>query len=101
MATLYKHGPLIGIYVPKTRFPTGARLALFENGTVLRNRNRGKGWEITAFNAQRLLHVDGQGPALIEPDYSPAALAIVTRTKAAAHVHAAAKRRRRPLTPCI
>jgi 8-oxo-dGTP pyrophosphatase MutT (NUDIX family) len=90
MATLYKHGPIIGIYLPKTALPTGARLALFENGTVLRNRRRGAGWEMTAFNAQRLLHPAG----LIEPDHSPAAAAIMTRTKAAAHVHAVAKRSR-------
>jgi len=89
MATLYKHGPLKGIY---RREGFATRFALFENGTVLKRLAPSCGWTLTAFNTQRLLAADRP---LIEPDLSTAARAILTRVNAASHVHEGAKRLRR------
>lgn len=96
MATLYKHGRLRGIYRPKGQFvdPSdgrgGMRLALFENGTVLRRRNRVSDWQLTRFNTARLL----AGSNLLVEDLSPQARAIFTRVNAASHVHEGIKKRR-------
>jgi hypothetical protein len=88
MATLYKHGPIIGIYRLR-----GDRVALFANGTVLRNRrlsvNRWGGWRSSAFNAQRLL-----AGGLLTLDDTAAGLAIKSRAAVDSHVHEGTKRRR-------
>jgi len=67
---------MIGIYRLK-----GDRVALFEDGTVLRNRR-------IAFNSQRLV----AGGLLILDD-TAAALAIKSRAAVDSHVHEAAKLR--------
>lgn len=88
MATLYKHGPLRGIYRIH-----GDRYACFESGTVLRNRRMPggwAGWTKTAFNTDRLLMGN-----LAQPDDSAEAQAMMTRATAANHVHEGTKLRRR------
>jgi hypothetical protein len=88
MATLYKHGPIRGVFKRG-----GDRYVCFENGTVLRNRPNGcggfAGWRLTAFNTDRLL-----SGTLLTPDTSAAAQAILARANRDNHVHEGAKRLR-------
>jgi hypothetical protein len=71
-----------------------ARVSLFENGTVLRNRrlsaNRWGDWRLTAFNSQRLL-----AGGLLIPDETAAALAIKSRVAVDSHIHEGTLKRRR------
>jgi hypothetical protein len=100
VATLHKHGPLIGIYVSapglaaSSNSGSRSRYACFEDGTVLRNRPNGmggwQGWTKSAFNAQRLL-----SGKLLQPDTSTAAQAIMNRVNADSRAHEGHKLRRR------